>query len=84
MNENILISDICPRCGEKINIPGVAYINAGTYHNTLVVISDCCGKAFWLRPVTKFQISEYNGDREEDDWGQPIKKVYWKGINNSK
>lgn len=70
-----LTSNICSRCGKEIDLPIIAHENAATYHNKVLVTSSCCGKAFYIIPIIKFSLCEYNGERTEDDWDNPIKKL---------
>ena len=64
----------CPKCKKEIEIPTYAFNNAETYRNTVLSVSECCNSAFIIKPVTTFKITEYTGDKVQDDWGNKIKK----------
>jgi len=63
----------CPNCDKGLQIPNYAYNNASTYENTVLAVSNCCGKAFVIKPIISFQVTPYTGSKKEDDWGKKIK-----------
>lgn len=64
----------CPHCNEELSVPQRCLINAETYHNSVLAITNCCGKGVNIRPITKFDITAYTGTKTEDDWGEKFKK----------
>jgi len=64
----------CPRCDREVKIADVVFLNAEAYRNTNLATSECCGKAFIVRPVMTYDIVEYTGTKTEDDWGNSITK----------
>jgi len=64
---------ICKTCGKEVDIDPVVFANCDTYNNINLAISKCCGMAYIVKPITTYQITEYTGDRKEDDWGNEIK-----------
>ena len=67
----------CLKCGNEIIIPSRVYRNLESYNTggMAVTISECCNAAYLVKMVVKFQITEYNGNKKEDDWGNKIKKL---------
>lgn len=63
----------CTRCNKELSFPDYVLINVESYNNTVLHISNCCGKAYKIGPINKVQVyeDEYK-DRDEDDWGNPI------------
>jgi len=65
----------CPKCGEPIKIPPRVFRNLESYRSDYALsISECCGNAFVVKIITSFKITEYTGEKEEDDWGEKITK----------
>lgn len=65
----------CFFCGKPVEIPDHAIINATTYLKVVITVTECCGHAICIRPVVKFDITPYTGNKTEDDWGNRIKKA---------
>lgn len=63
----------CPHGDHNLDVPERAYQNAWQYHKPNVTITNCCGNAVRVSPVTTFEIDKVTGV-DEDDWGYTIGK----------
>ncbi len=64
----------CPKCNKQIDLIPPAERNLEGYRSTSVLAtSKCCGVAFEVSMITKFDYELYTGERIEDDWGNQIK-----------
>ena len=69
----------CPNCKKELVIPSNAYRNLEAYHQgggMVLVSSECCNSGFLLKSRVTFSVTEYTGDKKEDDWGNKIIKQY--------
>lgn len=65
----------CPWCGEEnFNVKGNAFLNADVYANVNLVVTVCCGNPVTITPRRSYAVTQYKGDRTEDDWGNNIKQ----------
>jgi len=66
----------CRNCGEEIDIPNRVFRNLETYNQngSALTYSDCCGIGYIVKSTIKFTVTEYTGNKEEDDWGVKLKK----------
>jgi hypothetical protein len=66
----------CSKCGKEIEIPNIVYRNLETYNvgGIALTVSKCCNAAYLVKMIVKFGITDYIGDKKEDDWGNKIKK----------
>ena len=65
----------CPNCNKELEIRSGAYRNLEAYHQgggVVLVSSVCCNSGFLLKSKITFSITEYTGDKTEDDWGNII------------
>jgi hypothetical protein len=65
----------CLNCKNELKINSGAYRNLESYHQgggTVLVSSECCNSGFLLKSRVTFSITEYTGDKKEDDWGNKI------------
>lgn len=68
----------CPNCEKELKINSGAYRNLEAYHQgggVVLVSSECCNSGFILRSRVTFSITEYTGEKKEDDWGNKIEKL---------
>jgi hypothetical protein len=68
----------CPNCNKNLRISSNAYRNLESYHpggGVVLVSSECCNYGFLLKMESKFSITEYTGDKKEDNWGNLIIKI---------
>ena len=63
----------CPHCGKQTKIPERAFGNVDTYGGSVIVVTECCGKAVWLYQERTYGVTPYTGDKNIDDWGEKIK-----------
>ena len=63
----------CPNCESTLDVDQCVYLNADTYGKTNVITTNCCGEAITVRPIRTYEVRRYEGNRSEDDWGNPIK-----------
>ena len=65
----------CPSCGGNVNLIPPAERNLESYSSqSVLATSHCCGVAFKVSMITKFNYEIYTGNNETDDWGNKIKK----------
>ena len=66
----------CDKCGKKIKIPNVAYLNLETYKvgGSVLIASECCKKGYYLKMNVSYSITPYEGSLGEDDWGTELNK----------
>jgi len=65
----------CPWCDtESMKVRGNAFANADIYQNTNLVVTACCDKPVTITPLRSYRVAQYHGDREDDDWGNTIKR----------
>lgn len=57
----------CPECGNKLVLPDYARCNMESYHKSLNIKTDCCGKVVRATPHTIFTAQKT--DKTVDDWG---------------
>ena len=62
----------CPHCEQELRIPSHYLNNAGTYHNIVLAVTECCNQPLTITPITSFKFAKYTGTRVEDDWGVPV------------
>ena len=64
----------CPNCNKTVKMLPRVYINAETYNlnRPLLGHSECCGIGFNVKAVVHYEITPYEGEKTEDDWGVPI------------
>ena len=67
----------CPHCGENVesNVAGFVFSESDIKSKEVLAVSDCCGRAFYIRPVRDFHLRPYRGPRLKDDWGRDIKST---------
>lgn len=68
----------CPKCKKQVSIPNKVYRYLETYNadnGYALTISDCCCAGFIVNSQITFKITEYTGDKKEDDWGSKIKET---------
>jgi len=65
----------CPKCKKELVISDRVYRNLETYSvgGAKLIASECCNSGFIVKMKVSYQITEYTGEREEDDWGNKIK-----------
>lgn len=63
----------CPHCKKELKVNPVVFMNADIYSRTNLIVTQCCGKPVTLTPVRTYSVSQYKGERTEDDWGNDIK-----------
>lgn len=63
----------CPHCGKELIVDSAPKYNVEAYGNPVVAIARCCGKGVVLSLVSRIDVNAYYGDRNEDNWGNPIK-----------
>lgn len=63
----------CPHCGKDLIVDNAPQYNVDVYGKPLLAIARCCGKGVRLIPVRSIRVEAYDGDRTEDDWGNPLK-----------
>lgn len=71
----------CPHCNKTLDVPSFAWGNADTYHNTVKVVTECCGNMVRITPIRKYEVTcvdpnelrytDHNGNKL-DDFGRPI------------
>lgn len=64
----------CPHCNKEINFISPIYRNLETYGGSGMATSECCGAAFVVCIVYKYQVTPYTGNAETDDWNNKITK----------
>lgn len=74
----------CPHCNQELRIDECVRSNVETYGLPSLTVVSCCGHAIRVSRVVTFSVAPYDGDRTEDDWGNPIKtgKVLQSTIND--
>lgn len=74
----------CPHCFKELDIPDVVYLNAATYHQTNLIVTNCCENPVLVRPIIRFEVTKYEGKETQDYWGNPINKFNWNKNKNKK
>ena len=61
----------CPKCKKELVISGKAFINLESYNvgGIVLVASICCNRPFLVKMKVSYDVTEYTGDKKEDDWG---------------
>lgn len=62
----------CPHCGSELELNNAAVWNVEAYGDVVLAVTLCCGKGVNLVPMRTFTVEQYEGNRVEDDWGNPI------------
>ncbi len=68
----------CPNCKKEVNFIAPVIRNLETYGTngeSKMAVSSCCGTAFNVNMKITFTAEIYTGEKEEDDWGNKVKKV---------
>jgi hypothetical protein len=65
----------CINCGKEIIFGDNVIENMRQFGDRTVAISKCCGAAYTLTPVFRYNVTPYDGEAVEDYWGNPITKV---------
>lgn len=67
---------LCPYCEKTIEGLQIAMRNLEAYNQngTALAATECCGKGVVLKASMVFSVRKYEGEKKEDDWGNPIKK----------
>ncbi len=63
----------CPNCGKSLIVPIYAIVNVESYQEPKKVVTGCCNKIVRLVPYTGYKPVKYEGDSEQDDWGNEVK-----------
>lgn len=63
----------CPKCNQFIKFAHNVLKNVETYGKTVLSVTECCGYGMYVSRNLSFNIVPYEGNRTEDDWGDPIK-----------
>ena len=66
----------CKNCGKEIDFIPPVLLNVETYGGCQTAVSRCCGVAYKVRRVIKYDIEPYIGENEEDSWGNEIKTKF--------
>ena len=64
----------CPHCRNELTLYNAPRHNVDVYGNPVLAIALCCGKGVRLVPIRSIRVEAYDGERAEDDWGNPLKK----------
>jgi RNase P subunit RPR2 len=66
----------CKKCKKELVIPSNAYRNLESYKvgGSVLVASSCCNAGYILQMNVSYSAAEYNGEKEEDDWGVTLFK----------
>jgi hypothetical protein len=66
----------CKKCKKELILPNRAYINLETYKvgGSVMTASECCNIGYVIKMEISYKITEYTGDKEEDDWGVKLNK----------
>lgn len=67
------MNDKCPQCGKPLILDQTPYLWLETYGNTCTAQAGCCGYGVLIHRQSVYTYDVYRGDRDQDDWGQPIK-----------
>jgi hypothetical protein len=62
----------CPHCKKQLNLPTNSVLNMESYGNSILTITECCGKLVTATPIISFSVNEYHGEKTCDDWGREI------------
>jgi hypothetical protein len=63
----------CPSCNKEVSIPENTQRNVDSYHNTVLSITNCCGKGVYVSPRSGYTVTPYVGEKPEDNWGRKFK-----------
>lgn len=63
----------CTKCEKQIDFVPPVFRNLETYGGSAVAISRCCGIAYSVKIKHSYDIQEYTGTSNIDDWGNKIK-----------
>ena len=59
---------ICPYCSKKVVIPDNVLRNLETFHNSVIVRTECCDKLIHIDSVITYEC-EKTEQTETGDWG---------------
>ena len=62
----------CPYCGKETSFDEVVLRNINSYHETLNVVSNCCGRVLRLSEVVSYEVHPIYEYMTEDDFGSEI------------
>jgi len=64
----------CPNCGKETSIEPRVYINLESYNvgGVSLAKSNCCGIGYLVRMQVIYELTPYEGNKTEDEWGQNI------------
>lgn len=63
----------CPHCSKTLELPDFALNNMEAYGKSCRIVTDCCGKMVFARPIVTFHAVKYEGEKTVDDWGNEPK-----------
>lgn len=64
----------CPNCGKVLDFIAPVFRNLENFGGSCLGTTTCCGTAFKVSIIYKFDIKQYEGEKEKDDWGNKIDK----------